>query len=75
MNNFNPYMLLLGDIPNALLIHIKLTMNNYDRLSMAFRGSLMTKWKFCIVDGPMKRPARALTEFDDWATMKAFIVS
>lgn len=75
ISDLNPYTFLSSDTLRALLIHTKLTKNNYDQWLTIFRGSLMSKWENSFIDRTIKCPTRGMLEFDDWMTINSLIVS
>lgn len=74
-SDLNPYTILSSDTPGALLIHLKLATNKYDRWSSTFLDSLKAMRKESFVDGIMAPPDRDSLDYLNWTTMKTLIVS
>ena len=71
----SPYDLTSADNPGAVISHPLLKGSNYDEWACGFRTALMSRKKYGFLDGSIAKPAEDSSDFEDWKTIQALLVS
>lgn len=71
----SPYDLTSADNPGAVISHPLLKGNNYDEWACGLRTALTSRKKFGFLDGSITKPDSNSSDYEDWLTIQALLVS
>ncbi|XP_010412990.1 PREDICTED: uncharacterized protein LOC104699374 [Camelina sativa] len=71
----SPYDLTSADNPGAVISHPLLKGDNYDEWACAMKTALCSRKKFGFLTGAIPRPDEGSSDYEDWWTIQALLVS